>query len=174
MYFFDFYYSLLFTVLEARLAIRLYRLASTKRTHSPDIDVVVAAVPPPPLATAVAASPPLPPPLALLGVAVAPTPTPLAEGNCLERGFERLGRAVARSPWLYTFGALIVMVGLCSGFATLEAENRPDKQWVPEGAVALAPPCAMLTGCRCRRTRNASSARWRNVSARRIPDWSAR
>ena len=63
--------------------------------------------------------------------------TPLAEGNCLERGFERLGRAVARSPWLYTFGALIVMVGLCSGFATLEAENRPDKQWVPEGAVAL-------------------------------------
>lgn len=61
-------------------------------------------------------------------------------GNALERGFESLGAWVGDGgcrSWAVTIGALVVMMGACSGFSVLETENRPEKQWVPDGAVAL-------------------------------------
>lgn len=61
-------------------------------------------------------------------------------GNCLERGFEALGNWLGDGgcrSWAVTIITLVVMMGACSGFGVLETENRPEKQWVPGGAIAL-------------------------------------
>jgi hypothetical protein len=64
----------------------------------------------------------------------------LGGGNFLERGFESLGAWVGDGgcrSWVVTIVTLVVMMGACSGFSVLETENRPEKQWVPDGAIAL-------------------------------------
>ena len=44
----------------------------------------------------------------------------------------------AHHPWKHIFISTLVCCALGSGFFTvLEAENRPEKQWVPAGAPAL-------------------------------------
>jgi hypothetical protein len=77
------------------------------------------------------------------GAKVSPGEMPDAEGrqaNCVERGFESLGAALGDGgcrSWIATIVTLVVMMGACSGFSVLETENRPEKQWVPDGAIAL-------------------------------------
>ena len=64
------------------------------------------------------------------------------EGNSgvelfLEENFEALGRSVARMPLVYIAASLVITVIASSGRIWLEAESRPNKQWVPDGAQAL-------------------------------------
>lgn len=60
-----------------------------------------------------------------------------AEGNCLERAFEKLGRTVATHSAAVIAMTFVVMIALSSGFGMLEAENRPEKQWVAKGSISL-------------------------------------
>ena len=76
------------------------------------------------------------------GAKVSPGEMPELElqGNWIERGFEALGGWIGDGgcrSWAVTIATLVVMMGACSGFASLETENRPEKQWVPSGAIAL-------------------------------------
>merc|ERR1719331_3268001 len=44
---------------------------------------------------------------------------------------------VARSPWTFIGLSLVVCVAASSGRLVLESESRPEKQWIPDGALAL-------------------------------------
>ena len=55
----------------------------------------------------------------------------------LETKFAACGRLVARRPWTIAIASLLVTVACASGFAKLQNETRPEKQWVPDGAEAL-------------------------------------
>lgn len=58
-------------------------------------------------------------------------------GSFVERGFETLGRGVSKHAAPVIGAALVVMIALSSGFSSLEAESRPEKQWVAEGSTSL-------------------------------------
>ena len=55
----------------------------------------------------------------------------------LETKFAACGRLVARRPWTIAIASLLVTVACASGFAKLQNETRPEKQWVVEDAKAL-------------------------------------
>ena len=58
--------------------------------------------------------------------------------TCMEKAFMFAGFYAAHHPWKHIFISTLVCCALGSGFFTvLEAENRPEKQWVPAGAPAL-------------------------------------
>jgi predicted RND superfamily exporter protein len=54
-----------------------------------------------------------------------------------EKAWSKVGWLVAHHSWKVILVALLVVAGCGSGFARLEAESRPEKQWVPSGAPAL-------------------------------------
>lgn len=58
--------------------------------------------------------------------------------SCTERFFEGIGVEVAKRPWLSIFLTCFVILGAASGYAQVEAENRPDKLWIPTGSPALS------------------------------------
>ena len=59
--------------------------------------------------------------------------------NFLESVFAGLGRVVARHAWASILLSIIISLGIGSGFfVALETENRPERQWVPSTAPALA------------------------------------
>jgi hypothetical protein len=55
----------------------------------------------------------------------------------LESTFEELGRIVARQPWVFIAASLLITVVFGAGRSILKDENRANKQWVPDGALAL-------------------------------------
>ncbi|CAJ1377390.1 unnamed protein product [Effrenium voratum] len=57
--------------------------------------------------------------------------------GCLEHFFESVGRKVGNHPVKSLIGSIIFTVACCGGFAFLENETRPEKQWVPAGSLAL-------------------------------------
>jgi hypothetical protein len=59
-------------------------------------------------------------------------------GSLLERGFEQVGRFVAKRPGVVVPLALLVSVALASGYFLLDEESRPEKLWVPDGATAIS------------------------------------
>ena len=55
----------------------------------------------------------------------------------LDTAFGKIGTAVANRPKTSIGVSLLVVFALASGFSKQVNETRPEKQWVPEGAVAL-------------------------------------
>eukprot|EP00948_MAST-09A_sp_MAST-9A-sp1_P001700 g1700.t1 len=57
--------------------------------------------------------------------------------HILEKGFFQIGLKVGQNPLLFMLFSVIVTAALGYGFASMENETRPDKQWVPSGSKAL-------------------------------------
>lgn len=56
----------------------------------------------------------------------------------MEKIFITMGMTVAIHPWKFIIASVLISLGFASGFFTvLVTENRPEKQWVPDGAPAL-------------------------------------
>ena len=55
----------------------------------------------------------------------------------LEGAFEQLGRLVARMPLVFIGVSLLITIVFSAGRGMLKEESRPEKQWVPDGALAL-------------------------------------
>lgn len=55
----------------------------------------------------------------------------------MEDGFEKIGFKVASNPWKTIGFSIFITMAFGYGFALLENETRAEKQWVPDGAVAL-------------------------------------
>jgi len=55
----------------------------------------------------------------------------------LEGFFEKVGRVVGTHPWKSLLCSVIFVVACGGGFTMLTTETRPEKQWVPAGALAL-------------------------------------
>ena len=56
----------------------------------------------------------------------------------MENIFIAMGMTVAIHPWKFIIASVLISLGFASGFFTvLVTENRPEKQWVPDGAPAL-------------------------------------
>jgi predicted RND superfamily exporter protein len=55
----------------------------------------------------------------------------------VDNSFEKIGRTTSKRPWLFIFLSILVGAGMASGFARLQTESRPEKQWVPSGSPAL-------------------------------------
>ena len=55
----------------------------------------------------------------------------------LERSFYHIGMLVGYRPYLTTLISVLITCGLGYGFFIIDSESRPEKQWVPSGAVAL-------------------------------------
>ena len=55
----------------------------------------------------------------------------------LESFFEKVGRVVGTHPVKSLVGSVLFVVACGGGFSMLTNETRPEKQWVPTGAIAL-------------------------------------
>lgn len=58
-------------------------------------------------------------------------------GEMFEPIFEAIGLYAGRNPWVMILITAVIGIGCSMGWMMLETESRPDKQWVPAGAVAL-------------------------------------
>lgn len=58
-------------------------------------------------------------------------------GEIFEPVFEAIGSYAGRQPWVMIVLTAVISIACSMGWMMLETENRPDKQWVPEGAAAL-------------------------------------
>lgn len=56
----------------------------------------------------------------------------------LERQFERMARFIVVRPYKFLLASLLLTLAMGGGWSMQFAETRPEKQWVPTGAVALA------------------------------------
>lgn len=52
-------------------------------------------------------------------------------------GFEHLGKAVAKAPWLFLIASALCTLAMMAGFSQFASESRTEKLWVPQGTQAL-------------------------------------